>query len=292
MKCPLCSGISVFYHHFLQNSHSFKVQRCKNCQSLFQEDIDDNINALYSKAYYHKEQEYSYQDERIIAKAASAVWRARVKNIRKYIQIGKFLDVGCAFGGFLREVSKYFQAVGLDVSNYAVQEGKKWCSNKNIYGIFQGDLLNLPHDKIFYHKNFNVISMIEVAEHLSKPRENFKVAFELLSPGGMLIIQTANFEGWQAKKAGFNYHYFLPGHLMYYTASGLKQSLKNIGFKYFYEFIPVDFGILPKLIKSRASFQNYKDYLSWLYIISYHFISKLYFKGYPLTSSYVLYAFK
>ena len=303
MKCPLCEGNSIFYHHFQQNSYSFRVRRCVECDILFQEKINDSHRHLYQEAYYQadtkdiqnkKNESYSYYDERSIGQAAASVWKARVKNIRKYIKQGNFLDVGCAFGGLLSEASRHFQAVGIDISDYAVQEGNKWCKreNKNIYGIFQADLLQLPQDKIFTKNNFQVITMVEVAEHLSQPRRSLEAAYQLLSPGGLLLIQTANFEGWQAKKAGVNYHYFLPGHLIYYTATSLKKTLQEIGFRNFFEFMPADFSVLPKLVKSRASFKKITDYLKWLPIIWYHFKSKLSYKGFPLTSSYVLYAFK
>ncbi len=292
MKCPLCGGNSTYYHSFSQDDVSFNLQRCNICASLFQEDLNGDFTSFYQKGYYRGDQAYHYHDERDIAKYASAVWRARIKNIRKYIKKGKILDVGCAFGGFLQEASRYFESVGLDVSSYAVQEGKKWRSKKSSYKIFQGDLLNLPNDVTFRPESFDIISMVEVAEHLSSPHDNFKVAFELLSRGGLFLIQTANFNGWQAKRAGVHYHYFLPGHLVYYTSNGLKNCLKKIGFRNFHEFIPVDFGVLPKLIKSRGYFKTYINYLSWFRIIGYHFLSKIYFRGHPLTSSYVLYAFK
>ena len=299
MKCPLCDGDSIFYHDFQQNPYRFKVRRCVECDILFQEEINEPHQHLYQEEYYKNSKTdkknseiYRYHDERNVSQAASSVWKARVKNIRKYVQEGNFLDVGCAFGGLLNEASRYFQTVGIDISEYAVKEGKEWCRDKDIYGIFQASLVELPKDKIFTEGNFQVITMVEVAEHLSQPRESLEAAYRLLSPGGLLLIQTANFEGWQAKKAGVNYHYFLPGHLIYYTAASLRKTLQEIGFKNFREFVPVDFSVFPKLVKSRASFAKISDYVKWLRIIGYHFKSKFRYKGSPLTSSYVLYAFK
>ena len=301
MNCPLCSHSSVFYHKFFISGISFKVRECTHCATLFQENLDDNRDHLYGQDYYTSETGYHYYDERKVFKAAKEVWNARIRNIRKFIPEGNFLDVGCVFGGFLRSASGFFCATGLDISTYAVQEAKKWnkqradrqgSQRRFLYGIFKGDLLKLPEDSIFCRSNFQVITMIEVAEHFSRPRENFETAFKLLSEGGLLLVQTANFDGWQARCQGKQYHYFLPGHLVYYNAGSLKKVLKEIGFQKFIEYIPVDFGLLPKLIKSRASFRSMLDYFRWFKIFYYHYISKIRFKGHPLTSSYVLYAFK
>ena len=301
MNCPLCAHSSVLYHEFVVSGICFKVRKCTLCSTLFQENLTDKKGYLYNQEYYTLETGYHYYDERKIFGVASSVWNARVRNIRKFILGGNFLDVGCAFGGLLHSASEFFCAVGLDVSVYAVEEAKKW-NNKNpttkntpgkaIYDFFQGELLKLPKDSVFCESNFQVITMVEVAEHFSQPRESFEVAFKLLSEGGLLLIQTANFDGWQARVRGKRYHYFLPGHLVYYNAKSLKKTLREIGFRKFIEYMPVDFGLLPKLIKSQASFQSILEYFKWLKIIYYHYSSKICFRGHPLTSSYVLYAFK
>ncbi len=51
-------------------------------------------------------------------------------------------------------------------------------------------------------------------EHLSYPEKVFEKLGKILKPGGLLLIQTANFEGWQAINAGADYHYYLPGHFL------------------------------------------------------------------------------
>ena len=299
MNCPLCGKDSMPYNKFSMSNISFSVRKCLLCEAMFQADLHKNRDYLYNQEYYTSEAGYYYYDERKNFLAAKAVWDARIKNIRKFIPRGNFLDVGCSFGGLLHSASQFFSSVGLDVSDYAVKEAEKFKGSiskdilqKPAPEIFKGDLLKLPHRSIFRDSNFQVITMIEVAEHLSKPRENFEMAFKLLSKGGLLLIQTANFNGWQAKLQGKKYHYFLPGHLIYYNSDNLKRALKEIGFKKFIEYVPADFGLLPKLVKSRASFHSILDYRRWLRIALYHYISKIRFKGHPLTSSYVLYAFK
>ncbi len=299
MNCPLCGHSSVHYHYFLRKGSKFNVNKCIHCHSLFQNPMPANTAKLYGKKYYAGEQEYSYHDERESFEADNIVWKARLKNIRKYIPSGRFLDVGCSFGGFVQSASQYFKSTGLDISKYVVIKGNEWAKkrgyltqNKNFLGLFKGDLNQLPKNNIFSPNSMDVISLVEVAEHLTDPIGSFKNAYKLLKDNGLLLIQTANFEGWQAKREGKSYHYFLPGHFLYYTASGLKNLLERIGFQFFLEFFPLDFPLWPKLMKSKYQFKSLKEYYRWVSIAKYHLASKIRYRGFPLTSSYVLYAFK
>ena len=126
-------------------------------------------------------------------------------------------------------------------------------------------------------------------EHLENPIEVFEKLYSQLIPGGLLLIQTANFEGKQAISESKNYHYYLPGHLFYYSKSNLESILKQRGFSKIITYLGVDFPLLAKLLKSRGGFKTLKDYTKWWNISKYHIKSKL-FPG--STSSMVIYAIK
>ena len=71
---------------------------------------------------------------------------------------------------------------------------------------------------------------------------------------------------------------------------GAPDSSSAAGFSKICIFRPVDFGLLPKLKKSRGDFNSLKDYARWMSIASYHLKGKLKIKEHPLTSSMVVYA--
>ena len=296
VKCPVCNSANVCFKYHT-NPFSLSIYECKACHSQFQYPTPRNADQFYTQGYYEGSKTFSYQDERRDEHFQNFVHRARLKTIRRYVADGKFLDVGCAFGAFSRAAAQNFEAYGLDVSRYAVSEGNTICKQfKSGVRLFQGDLCHLPQKnpakQIFRKGSFAVIALIEVAEHLKNPRDDFKSAYELLKANGLLIIQTANFEGLQAIKAGRHYHYYLPGHLVYFTATGLKNLLKEIGFTRFIEHTPTDFSLTAKWRKARAQYHYFWNIRRFIKMSWYHCISKFKWKGRPLTSSYVLYAFK
>lgn len=300
IKCPVCDSTRTTHKYHITR-HEFDVRECRDCQSQFRFPPPENADRFYDEGYYTGTANFSYQDERRQEYYHNFVHNARLKSLilfmgRAYSGCdAPFIDVGAAFGALARAAAKYFRSTGLDVSAYAVRGGNKVSvALKNPARLFQGDLSHLPRHQSGYFAPGTVtaITLIEVAEHLKTPRADFMQAYRLLKPGGVLVIQTANFEGWQAKKGGADYHYYLPGHLVYYTATGLKRMLSEIGFREFKEFFPVDFSLWAKWRKAWGEAKGSGTILRYLRMTYYHLKSKLNWRGRPLTSSYVLYAKK
>ncbi len=245
---------------------------------------DEAIRNLYGEDYYTGRAEYSYYDEREAEKYSAYVWNKRIEILHRHVPGGNFLDVGSSFGGLLKAASRYYAPHGIEVSPYAGGYSK----TAAVGPVHIGTLDDHPFERDF----FSAITMIEVVEHLPDPLSALKECHRLLRKGGLLMIQTANMDGLQARLQGSGYAYFMPGHLSYFSKKNLAQTLTGIGFRNIKIFHPVEFGLLPKLKKSRYTFKSTWDYRRWLRISMYHFISKIHFNDFAATSSMVMYAFK
>lgn len=286
-NCPLCDGKSIRPYYVIKRFNPlFNVDICEDCRFIF---MNPRFNKKYSKNLYDEDyfrgnSEYSYYDERRAEKYALYVWTGRIKKIIEFINNGNLLDIGCAFGGFLKAASKYFTPYGIELSEYAGKHAKGIFGNN----IHIGTIESHGFEKGF----FSVITMIEVLEHLDDPAKTIRECHKLLKNDGLLIIQTANMDGLQAKLFKKKYAYFLPGHLLYFTKKNLITLLKREGFGNIKVFHPVEFGLLPKLLKSRHNFRSFIEYYKWFRIALYHYISKIRYKNFSATSSMVVYAFK
>ncbi len=286
-SCPLCSSREIGEKYLIKRYElPFTIFSCSRCGFLFMNPRfnENTVKSFYNEDYYSGEGNYSYHDERKSEKHSARVWDARIKNIRKYVQNGNFLDIGSSFGGLLKSAGRYFTPYGIEVSPYAADHSSKFPG----LTIHNGTLEDHP----FAHDFFSVITMVELMEHLGDPAGAVEECFRLLKKGGLLLIQTANMEGLQAQMLGDRYAYFMPGHLSYFSLKNLTGLLKEKGFGKIKVYRPVDFGLLPKLLKSRHGFNSFFDYRAWLGISRYHLLSKLHLGNFSATSSMVVYAFK
>ncbi|MFN3603778.1 MAG: class I SAM-dependent methyltransferase [Leptonema sp. (in: bacteria)] len=282
MVCPFCKVPTNYVFTINRFFPPFDIYKCSFCNLYIKKQRENE--AYYNKEYYQGNAPYSYIDERKFEVYFREVWEARIKNIKKYKPPpAKVLDVGCSFGGFVKVfLENGYDAEGIDISKYATKEAQRNPLLKN--RIFYSDILNFS-----IKKKYDIITLIEVIEHLNNPEKVFEKIAKLLNPNGLLILQTANFDGLQAILQGKRYHYFLPGHLYYYSKSNLIPILKRYDFEKFINYHGVDFGLIPKLKKAKGMLKNRTQFIK---IIGYHLLSKIYLKNFSLTSSYVLYAFK
>ena len=162
-KCPLCKGSNLKFHYIIEkfNPH-FKVNKCSGCGFIFMNPrFRDNIlKDLYSENYYSGKAEYSYYDERDAEKYSQYVWKKRIQTIKRYSDGGNFMDVGCAFGGFLKTASEYYTPFGIELSEYSGAHAKSLFGSN----IHIGSLADHPFNSDF----FSVITMIELLEHIQQ----------------------------------------------------------------------------------------------------------------------------
>ncbi|HPS57790.1 MAG TPA: class I SAM-dependent methyltransferase [Spirochaetota bacterium] len=286
-KCPLCESLNISHKYQIDSYElKFDTDACSDCGFIFMNPplTGDTIRSFYTEQYYSGRADYSYIDERRIMKYAAYVWDKRVEVIHRYVKEGRFLDVGASFGGLMESAERFFTAYGIEISGYSASHAAEKFGGR----IHHGTLEDHPYSANF----FSAITMIELIEHLENPLKAIEECYSLLADNGLLVIQTANMDGQQAKSMAGRYEYFMPGHLSYFSMSNLSQALRKTGFSKVKIFYPVEFGLLPKLQKSRGSFTKISDYANWYRIAKYHMLGKIHWNDFALKSSMVIYAFK
>lgn len=297
--CPLCTNRnSSFLWTINRFEQPFDVRQCPGCGLIYQDPLPEaqEVEEMYGQSYYTGESgqgRYTYLDERNNPRGHRAVNRARIRILlRLWHHLNnqsdpddrppEFLDVGCSFGALVQEAALAGCAAhGIDISEYAVQEGLHAGLD-----IRKATPEALPP----WDVPLDLVTMIEVIEHLANPVAALRSLARAMRPGGILVIQTANMDGRQARRAGPAYHYFLPGHLVYFSRRTLTRMLSECGFDVVRVSYPCEFGLLPKLKKSRGTFRSLLDYRKWVTITRYHLMSKLHWGNFAWTSGMVIHA--
>jgi 2-polyprenyl-6-hydroxyphenyl methylase/3-demethylubiquinone-9 3-methyltransferase len=116
-----------------------------------------------------------------------APWVA--EQINKYHgEKAKVLDVGCG-GGFLtlQLAQLGHQSTGLDVSDSILASGRKRDSEQRIDWVV-GSAEALP----FSNSTYDVVTMLDVLEHVTTPQTAVAEALRVLKPNGTFIYHTFN----------------------------------------------------------------------------------------------------
>ena len=148
--------------------------------------------------------------------------------IRERIAKGaRVLDIGCAFGYFLKCCDDYMlETYGVDISDYAIQQAREITKAKLLTHDINGGLA------MFVDNFFDLITIFDTIEHLASPYNLLKGVHRVLRPEGKVIITVDNLHAiariWKRGKwQGFAEE----THLYLFTPSSLKFLLERSGFE-------------------------------------------------------------
>lgn len=291
MKCRLCGAERTALKWRIERfDKPFDVFECAQCGFQFQDIAPEDAYRFYDEGYYTGGNTFTYLDERRMEEASRIVWKDRFRRWARLdesdSETKEYLDVGCAFGGLMQVAGEFgYVPSGAEVSEYSGGYARQRFGKDRVV-IGNIETMTLPENR------FSIVSMIEVIEHLADPKRAMENVFRSMQDGGLLVVQTADMAGLQAICAGSYYHYYLPGHLSYFTRRNLEELGRAAGFRKTRFYGGVEFALISKLRKSRANFKKWSDYLAWFRICMYHIYSKITLFGKHWTSSMVMMLWK
>lgn len=231
ISCPLCRGKN---HQRLYQKDGFWIVECKDCGLVFVNPRlgISEIRDHYDKQYYKSDNpsdktRYTDYNFRYLRSHEKKRFEDIFKNFAKFLpKKGRLLDVGAATGFLVSEANKRgWQAEGVEISKWAADYGREKLKVK----IFPGDLFQAE----FKSGSFDVITMLDILEHLEDPTKELKEAHRILKKGGVIYIETINFDHFITKYfVGRNYKHIVPAfHLIYFGRKQLRAFLQKANFQ-------------------------------------------------------------
>jgi len=124
--------------------------------------------------------------EKYAESSVAQVDSKKVMAIARHFLKPPVLDVGCFFGDKTKELSKWLEADGCDISRNAIKGAAKKYGGLVFFACdFEKPGLRLP-------KRYNSIFAAEVIEHMLEPGAFLKNCFASLNSGGILLLTTPN----------------------------------------------------------------------------------------------------
>ncbi len=147
--------------------------------------------ALFEESYFQDVYQSDYDQRNPRYKHCSYL-----REVRRVAEDGGLLlDVGCAYGNFLREASQYFTVQGCDISAHAVEVAKKRVPTAH---LFQSDLLGINTPT-----RYDVITCFDVLEHIPAIDQALIHLHKLLKPSGSLVVTMPVYDTVVGKLVGY-----------------------------------------------------------------------------------------
>ncbi|MEW6180732.1 MAG: class I SAM-dependent methyltransferase [Chloroflexota bacterium] len=234
ITCDLCgcSDYEIFLSKeewiWLPNEYRTNLVQCLQCRLIYQNPQLDSIelNKFYDSNYEPYVTPISEEKNRIKKIFRLANIRKKTKLIERYYPNGgRILDVGCSTGVFLSQMKVIgWECFGVEPNNYAALIAQK---NRGI-NVVQGYLSDLQE----MNNYFDVITFWDVLEHTYSPMNELHLAYNLLKPRGILVINIPNWDAFDREWLGKYWQgYDPPRHLYVFNKNTLIEYLSKTGFK-------------------------------------------------------------
>lgn len=137
---------------------------------------------------------------------------------------GRLLDVGCGEGQFLRRCAGAFDRYGIDISEEGVRQAQQVTG---LATIQRASLEELPFDA----ESFEVVTCLDVVEHLPRPEVGVAELHRVLARGGCLVLSTPNPQSLGSQRKGRDSHIFRDStHISIRPVDAWRRMLREAGF--------------------------------------------------------------
>lgn len=235
--CPVCGSriVSLYYHKnrefpvksFTPSASDFGVfydlYRCEGCRVVFAADMPPEQELAQAYRSSHPE---GYTLEK---KNRQRNFQRLIKNVAGYVQRQeriRLLDVGTSTGLFLGTVQKTFphwELTGVEASAAAAEMARGQDGVNIIQGMFE-TAAGIPGGQ-------DIITMLDLIEHVRSPLEIICQANQFLKTGGILVLSTPNIKSWTSRLFRTHWWGFRCMHTLYFSPLSMKQILARGGFR-------------------------------------------------------------
>jgi SAM-dependent methyltransferase len=212
-NCPACYSNNK---KSVGEKGGYQIFFCCKCKTLYVSD-KGKIPEPFDYADYYEGRDVSTPV--FVAKRLDEIV-ATFESVRSN---NRFLDIGCGSGSLLEAAQRNnWEAEGVEVSNSAVDYVRA-----NGFKVFHGFLQDAKYPDNF----FDVVTAVELFEHLPVPSEVIEEAARILRPGGILWATTPHSKGASARLLGTRWSIVSPPeHIQLFSVKGLRILLQESGF--------------------------------------------------------------
>lgn len=212
-QCLACGSNS---RRMVGSKNQFALWKCLHCGTIFTR--DQAAQEVLTDLYDHYYDAASFEMNPVAAQSLERV----VLSFERFRSTARILDIGFGEGGLLQVAERLgWQCYGTEISPRSLA-----------YGSQRGWIVarEAEQDERFPRQSFDVVTMIEMLEHVPNPQDFLQSATRWLRPGGMLYLTTPNAKSLNQRLLGLEWSVVSPPeHLAIWTAKGIRYALAKAG---------------------------------------------------------------
>jgi 2-polyprenyl-3-methyl-5-hydroxy-6-metoxy-1,4-benzoquinol methylase len=246
VNCPLCDSSAydiirpAFYPHDITREYLLSlysavsedklfdaIVRCRDCSLIY---LNPRVHHdIILESYAHATQPAT--DPTFVRQNEYRVITFR-RNLRKLIKTygivpnsaTKVLDIGCASGAFPKAAQDLgFSVIGVEPNHGLADRGRKFYGLDIRTGYLEA--------QGFGEKQFDLITIWDVIEHLTNPQQIVKLIHNFLKDDGILVVNFPNHDSFARKILGWKWPMYVNVHLLYFTPATMTHMLNAGGFE-------------------------------------------------------------
>ncbi len=226
LHCAVCGSLAAVTGSVSSSfsNRTFELAHCSTCHYSFVVDPRTDFDALYDEAYYRgagADPTVDYEGELDNPRTVRVYeWRAILKiveHLRGTLAGVRWLDFGCGLGGLVR----YGRSGGVEIVGFDEGHAADRMREEGIPALTRAELDAAAG-------SFDVVTAIEVLEHLVDPIPALRQIATLLRPGGLLFLTTGNAAPFRGRLEKWSY--VQPDvHVGFFEPSTLEFALRSVG---------------------------------------------------------------
>lgn len=221
-SCPICG--SVVARVLRAPDGQMRLRRCRRCGAVYWEDVWDA-----EQVRRHYDDYYEVSDEVTRDPLTEQRYHSLLDRFERERGRGRLLDLGCGAGQLITVAAlRGWEVTGLEVSASALAcLNQLRAPDRSKVSIIQGDVLAARLSS----RRFDIVTMIEVLEHLTAPLATLREVHRLLDNGGLLYLTTPNYNSLSRYLLGSRWRVIAGEHRCLLNPRAIRRCLAEIGFR-------------------------------------------------------------
>ena len=231
-SCPFCKSASL--KHFTAYafdispplSKRINIIECPQCLCAWQwplQRTEQESVAVFNNAYLtqHEESYFDPEKRRSVAALQCEFIQSKIPTP------ARILDIGCGDGTFIKLMADHgWDATGLDPALPFIATPENLAGKSRLIG---GTFADVPQNELY-----DVVTLWDVVEHVEQPHKLISDAAAHVAPGGMLIVETGNYQSAGRISSGDEWWNYQMDHRWYLAPPQLESMMKASGLEDFH----------------------------------------------------------